>query len=330
MGGSLTRRGALAAAGALALAGPARAQAQAQAQARFESVFMFVPAAPGGGWDSTGRAIEQAARAAGLVGSFQFENVGGGGGMVGLPRFVNQRRGQANAMIVGGSIMLGTGITGKSSVTVRDVPPIARLTSEASVIVVPAASPFRDFAGLAAALRANPGAVPIGGSVAGGIDHILLGLILRALGQAPRSASYVGFQAGGQNIAAVLGGQVQASISGYSEFAEQIKAGRLRALAISGEARLAGDGAEIPTLREQGVDVTLANWRGVFGAPGTTAAQQAALATLMGAVHATPQWQEILRTRGWADAFLAGEAFGRFVERDIADTEAVLKDLGLA
>ncbi|WP_144184315.1 Bug family tripartite tricarboxylate transporter substrate binding protein [Elioraea rosea] len=302
----------------------------AWAQQRFDSLFVFVPAAPGGGWDLTGRAIEQAARTAGLVGSFQFENVGGGGGMVGLPRFVNQRRGQANALIVGGSIMLGTGITGKSSVTVRDVPAIARLTSEAGVIVVPAASPYRDFAGLAAALKANPGAVPIGGSVAGGIDHVMLGLILKALGRSPRDASYVGFQAGGQNIAAVLGGQVQASISGYSEFSEQIKAGRLRALAISGETRLEGEGSDIPTLREQGVDVTLANWRGVFGAPGTTAAQQQALASLMGAIHATPQWKEILRTRAWADAFLAGEAFARFVEKDIADTEAVLKDLGLA
>ncbi|MCU0985812.1 MAG: tripartite tricarboxylate transporter substrate-binding protein [Acetobacteraceae bacterium] len=324
MRGGLTRRAALGA--ALALPG-LRA---ARAQARFESVFMFVPAAPGGGWDATGRAIEQVARAAGLVGSFQFENVGGGGGMVGLPRFVNQRRGQANALIVGGSIMLGTGITSKAPVTVKDVVPIARLTAEAGVIVVPAASPYRDFAALAAALRANPGAVPVGGSVAGGIDHVLLGLVLRALGQPPRAASYVGFQAGGQNIAAVLGGQVQASISGYSEFAEQIKAGRLRALAISGERRLEGEGSDIPTLREQGVDVTLANWRGVFGAPGTSPAQQAALVGLMEAVHATAAWREVLRTRAWADAFLAGEAFGRFVAGDIADTEAVLKDLGLA
>jgi putative tricarboxylic transport membrane protein len=318
------RRTALAAALALP------ALSRAWAQTRFENLFVFVPAAPGGGWDSTGRAIEQAAKAAGLIGTFQFENVGGGGGMVGLPRFVNQRRGQANALIVGGSIMLGTGITSKSPVTVRDVVPIARLTSEAGVIVVPAASPYRDFAAFAAALRSNPSAVPVGGSVAGGLDHILLGLILRALGQAPRAASYVGFQAGGQNIAAVLGGQVQASISGYSEFAEQIKAGRLRALAISGEKRLEGDGADIPTLREQGLDVAAANWRGVFGAPGISAAQQGALVSLMQALHATAQWKDILRTRAWEDAFLAGEAFGRFVEKDIADTEAVLKDLGLA
>jgi len=300
----------------------------ARAQPLFESIFMFIPAGPGGGWDSTGRAIEQAARAAGLVGSFQFENVGGAGGMVGLPRFVNQRRNQANALMVGGSVMVGAGITNKSPITIADVQPVARLTEEAGVIVVPANSDIRTWQDLAAKLRTNPGSVPVGGGSAGGTDHILLGLILKALGRNPREASYVAFAGGGPANAAILGGQVGAGISGYSEFAEQIKAGRMRALAVSGAQRI--EGTDIPTLRELGLDVTAANWRGVFAAPGITAAQRQALIDLMVAVHATPQWKEILRTRAWADAFLTGDAFAEFLKRDIAATESVLKDLGLA
>ena len=321
-----TRRRLLAAA-ALAPAATLAAPG-ARAQQRFESIFMFIPAGPGGGWDSTGRAIEQAARAAGLVGSFQFENVGGAGGMVGLPRFVNQRRNQANALMVGGSVMVGAGITNKSPVTIEHVQPVARLTEEAGVIVVPASSEVRDWAALAAKLRANPGSVPVGGGSAGGTDHIALALILKALGRNPREASYVAFAGGGPANAAILGGQVAAGISGYSEFAEQIKAGRMRALATTGERRVPG--TDIPTLKELGLDVVATNWRGVFCPPGLSAPQRQALIDLMTAIHATPQWKEILAARAWADAFLVGDAFAAFLKQNIAATEAVLKDLGLA
>ncbi|WP_291296630.1 tripartite tricarboxylate transporter substrate binding protein [Elioraea sp.] len=325
---TITRRHMLAtaplAAGIAALGLPG----SAAAQAKFESIFMFVPAGPGGGWDGTGRAIEQAARAAGLVGNFQFENVGGAGGMVGLPRFVNQRRNQANALLVGGSVMVGAGITNKSPVTISSVQPVARLTEEAGVIVVPGNSDLKSWADLAARFRANPGAVAVGGGSAGGTDHIALGLILKALGRNPREASYVAFAGGGPANAAILGGQVGAGISGYSEFAEQIKAGRMRALATTGEKRIPG--TDIPTLKELGVDVTAANWRGVFCGPGLNAAQRQALIDFMTAVHATPQWKEILTTRAWDDAFLTGDAFGTYLRQDITATEGVLKDLGLA
>jgi putative tricarboxylic transport membrane protein len=323
---TISRRTTLAA----ALAAPAAALAprRAAAQQRFDSIFMFVPAGPGGGWDGTGRAIEQAARAAGLVGNFQFENVGGAGGMVGLPRFVNQRRNQANALMVGGSVMVGAGITNKSPITIANVLPVARLTEEAGVIVVPGNSEIRSWAELAAKLSANPGSVPVGGGSAGGTDHIALGLMLKALGRNPREASYVAFAGGGPANAAILGGQVGAGISGYSEFAEQIKAGRMRALATTGETRIPG--TDIPTLKELGVNVVAANWRGVFCGPGLNAAQRQALVDLMTAVHATPQWKEILRLRAWSDAFLTGEAFATYLQQDIVATEGVLKDLGLA
>jgi putative tricarboxylic transport membrane protein len=117
--------------------------AWAQAKPLIASLNMFVPAAPGGGWDGTARAIERAAKAAGLVGTMQFENVGGAGGMVGLPRFVNQRKGQGNILMVGGSVMIGAGIANKSPVTIKNVTPIARLTEEAGVIVVPAAGKIK-------------------------------------------------------------------------------------------------------------------------------------------------------------------------------------------
>lgn len=299
----------------------------ARAQQRFANISMFIPAGPGGGWDGLGRAIEQVARPAGLVGNFQFENVGGAGGIVGLPRFIAQRRGRPDALMVAGSVMVGAVLTNRSPMGLANVTPIARMTQEVGVIVVPASSEIRDIAGLLAAFRANPGGTSVGGGSAGGTDHITLGLILKALGRNAREGSYVAFAGGGPAQAAILGAQVKAGISGYSEFAEQIRSGRMRALATTGETR--SDPA-IPTLKESGVDVVTANWRGVFGAPGINPTQRAALVALMTELNALPAWRELLATRGWDNAFLPGAEFDRYLAADIAATETVLKELGLA
>jgi putative tricarboxylic transport membrane protein len=300
----------------------------AQAKPLFENVLMFVPAAPGGGWDGTARAIEAAAKGAGLVGQFQFENVGGAGGMVGLPRFVNQRKGMGNALMVGGSVMVGAGITNKSPVTMKNVTPIARLTEEAGVVAVPTNGKIQTWKDFEAAIKANPKAVSVAGGSAGGTDHQLLGLIIKALGKNPREAAYVAFPGGGPANAAIIGGQVVAGISGYSEFEEQIKAGRMKPLAVSGNKRIPG--VNVPTLQELGVNVTAANWRGVFGAPGITDAQRDKLVELMTKVNASAEWKKTLATRKWTDVFLSERPFEREIAKSIADAEAVLKDLGLA
>jgi len=299
----------------------------ARAEQRYQSIYMFIPAGPGGGWDGLGRAIEQVARGAGLVGSFQFENVGGAGGAVGLPRFVAQRRGRPDSLMVGGSVMVGATITNKSPVGMKDVIPIARMTEEVGVVVVPASSEIQDIQGLFEALKASPGAVSVAGGSAGGTDHITLGLMLKALGRNAKEGSYVAFAGGGPAQAAILGAQVKAGISGFSEFAEQIKAGRMRALATTGERR--SDPA-IPTLKESGLDVVTTNWRGVFAPPGLRPDARDKLIALMTELHALPAWKQMLETRGWEDAFLTGDDFARFLERDRAQTEVVLQEIGLA
>lgn len=299
----------------------------AQAQQRFANVSMFVPAGPGGGWDQLGRAVEQVARGGGLVGNMQFENVPGAGGTVGLPRFLATRRNRPDALFVAGSIMIGAAITNRSPVSMANLTPIARLTQETGAIVVAANSDFRTIGDLVAALRANPGAVSVAGGSGGGIDHITLGLMLRAVGRQAREGSFVAFAGGGPSLAAIMGGQVKAGISGWAEFSEQIRAGRLRPLATTGETRI---DPNVPTLKESGLDVVTSNWRGVFGAPGIQPAARAALTTMITEMHALPAWRALVEQRGWEDAFLTGEAFERFIAQDTRDTEAILRELGLA
>ncbi len=302
--------------------------AWAQSKPLFETLNMFVPAAPGGGWDATGRAIGRAAKAAGLVGNMQVENVAGAGGMVGLPRYVNQRKGQGNSLMIGGSVMVGAAIANRSPVTMRNVTPIARLTEEAVVVAVPASGKIKTWKDLEDAFKAAPKAVSVAGGSAGGTDHVVLGLIIKALGRNPRDAAYVAFSGGGPANAALLGGQVVAGISGYSEFEQQIKAGRLIPLAVAGNRRIPE--VNVPTLTELGLGVTAANWRGVFAPPGISAAQRDALVNFMTKVHASEAWRKELQTRKWTDVFLAAQAFEREIATNIRDTEAIMKDLGLA
>lgn len=310
-----------------AAAAGAALPAWAQAKPMFDSINMFVPAAPGGGWDGTARALERSAKAANLVGAMQFENVGGAGGMVGLPRFVNQRKGQGNALMVGGSVMVGAGLANKSPLTIKDVTPIARLTEEAGVIVVPAGGKIKTFKELVDAMRANPKAVSVAGGSAGGTDHLILGSMVKALGGNPKDAAYVAFAGGGPAVAAILGNQVTAGISGYSEFEEHIKSGKMIALASSGRVRIPG--TSVPTMSELGLNVVMTNWRGVFAAPGISTAQRNALIDLVGRITASPAWKNELVTRKWDDAYLSEQPFVREMAFDIERTTALMTDLGL-
>ena len=293
-----------------------------------QTLQIFVPAAPGGGWDQTARTIELAMRTDKIVQNFQFEHAPGAGGAVGLPRFVNSKRGQPNAIMMGGLVMVGALIANKSPVTLSAVTPLARLTGEYEVIVVPNDSPFKTFGDLVNAFKADPGKISWAGGSAGGTDHILAGMIAKSLGIDAKRVAYVAYAGGGPAQAALLGKQVSAGISGYGEFSEQIKAGRLRALAISSEKRQ--EGIDIPTLKEQGVDVELANWRGVFGAPGISTEQRNTLIAVIERMVQGPTWLSELKKRDWTGIYLPGDAFGKYVTDEVVRITGVLKDIGLA
>jgi putative tricarboxylic transport membrane protein len=196
------------------------------------------------------------------------------------------------------------------------------------VVVVPPDSPFKTAGDFANALKADPAKVPVAGGSAGGSDHILLGMIGKAAGVAANRLSYVAFAGGGPAQAALLGGHVAAGISGFGEFSEQVKAGRLRALAISADTRQPG--IDVPTLKEQGIDVELFNWRGVFAPPGVNAAGRDAMIALMDAMTKSAAWQEECKKRDWSSIPMFGDAYARYVENETTRIEAILKDLGLA
>jgi len=299
--------------------------APASAQA-IGTLKMMIPANPGGGWDQTGRSLAAAMQAAKVVGSVQFENKGGAAGTPGLAQFINTAKGDPNAMMVAGMVMVGGIVLNKSPVDLSMVTPIARLTSEYLVVVVPAGSPHKSMADLVNAFKADPGKVAWNGGSAGGSDHILIGLIARAVGVEPAKINYIASKGGGDQVANIVGGHVTAGVAGLGEFAEHIKGGRMRALAVSAPGRLDG----ISSLKEQGIDVVLGNWRGVFGAPGVTAAQRDALIGAVKTAVESAAWKDTLAKMGWESVFISGDDYRKFVEEDTRRIRGILESLGLA
>lgn len=290
-----------------------------------DSLKVMVPANPGGGWDSTGRALAAAMQSAGSVKSVQIDNKGGAAGTIGLAQFVNSSKGDPNAIMIGGMVMVGGIIQNKSAVDLSMVTPLARLTEEYLVVVVPASSPHKSMKDLLAAFKANPGSISWGGGSAGGSDHILAGMLANAVGVEGGKVNYVPFKGGGEAVAAIIGGHVAAGISGVSEFAQHIASGKMRALGVSAPAKQ----GNIPSLKEQGYDVVLGNWRGVFGAPGITTAQRDALIKAIETGVKSKAWEESLKKNEWMNTWLAGDDYKKFIDTDVKRISEILAGLGL-
>lgn len=315
-----SRRIIIAGLAAAGLCGPALAQAPAELK-------IMAPAGPGGGWDTAARSVQQVLTGTGLAKSVQVQNVTGAGGTVGLAQFINGAKGDPSQLMINGITMVGAILTNKAPVTLDQVTPLVRLTGDPLVIVVPENSPLKTVKDLAAAIKDNPARFIWAGGSAGGADHILAALMAKAAGSDPAKLNYVAFSGGGEALAAMLGGRVTAGVSGYGEFESQIRAGKLRALALSSGKRL--DGADVPTLKELGFDVEVTNWRAVMAAPGISTDQKKELTAIFDRMATSKEWAEVLKARGWDDYYLAGEPFVAFLKEEQLRVAKVLRSIGL-
>jgi len=307
---------------ALAVAGPLPFSARAAANLK-----MMIPANPGGGWDSTGRALGKALQEAGVASSVNYDNKGGAAGALGLAQFVNGSKGDPNALMVMGAVMLGGIITGKPPVSLTQATPLVRLTSEYNVFVLPAGSPLKTMKDVVDQLKKDPGSVKWGGGSRGSTEHIAAAMLAREVGVDPSKINYVAFRGGGEAIAAILGGNVTVGGSGYSEFAEYIKAGKMKPIAVTSEARLKG--IDVPTMKEQGYNVVIGNWRGVYGPPGITPQQRKELTDMVVKATKTKAWAESLEKNNWTPALLTGAEFEKFVDDEFASLRAVMHKSGM-
>ncbi|MFO6454432.1 MULTISPECIES: Bug family tripartite tricarboxylate transporter substrate binding protein [unclassified Aeromicrobium] len=289
---------------------------------------MMIPNSPGGGYDLTGRAGVRAMEENELTGRFEVTNVIGAGGTVAMQRLMNER-GADDLLMTMGLGVVGSVFTNGSDATVDKATPIAQLVSEPEGILVPKDSPFRTVKDFADAWKKDPGSVTIGGgSSPGGPDHLFPMQLADELGIDAKDVNYITYDGGGPLTTALLGSKIEVGMSGLGEFEGQIEDGSLRVLAVSGEEPL--DTVDAPTLKEEGIDFSFINWRGVLAPPGISEETRAEYIELLTAMHETPEWQEALERNGWIDDFATGDEFGTFLEEQNDRVASTLEELGLA
>jgi len=310
--------------GVLALCGLLTGPAFAQSM---DELTLMAPASPGGGWDSTARAMAEVLQQAGLVKTTKVENVTGAGGTVGLAQFA-KKQGDAKSAMVFGLVMVGAVLTNKSPVGIDKVTPLARLTSEWQAIVVPANSEIKSVADLTKKLKDNPASVTWGGGSAGGTDHMMAGLFAKAAGVDPSKINYIAHSGGGEAMASIIGGHVTLGVSSVSEFEPQVKAGKLRWIGVSSAERQPG--VDAPTFKESGIDLVLGNWRGVVGAPGLADADKKKLIEVFDKMAQSEQWKKKLQEKAWLDNYLSGQAFDAYLKEENTRVTDILKSVGLS
>jgi putative tricarboxylic transport membrane protein len=291
------------------------------------NIKMMIPANPGGGWDTTGRALGKALQDSGVASSVTYENKGGAAGIIGLAQYANATKGDGNSLMVMGAVMLGGIITGKPPVSLDKVTPIARLTSEYNVFVVPANSPLKTMKDVVDQLKKDPGSVKWGGGSRGSTEHIAAAMLAREVGVDAAKINYVPFRGGGEAVAAILGGNVTVGGSGYSEFQQYIETGKMRPIAVTSGKRLKG--INIPTMIEQGYNIEIGNWRGVYAPAGLTAAQRKGLTEMVLKATKSKSWAESLEKNNWTPAWMPNPEFDDFVDREFASLRATMVKSGM-
>ena len=293
-----------------------------------DSVHFLIPGGAGGGWDGTARGTGEALTGAGLVGVASYENMSGGGGGKAIGYLIENATSNYGTLMVNSTPIVIRSLTGRFPQSFRDLTMIAGVIGDYAALVVKADSSLKTFADLVAIYKKNPKDLAIaGGSVPGGMDHLVAAMAFKAAGADPTKVTYLPFDAGGKAMASLLSGESDALSTGLGEALELAKAGQIRILAMTADQRLA-DAPNVPTLKEQGVNATFVNWRGFFAAPGLPAAKRAAYIKVLGAMYKTPQWEKVRARNGWVNIYNPGDKFTAFLENQEKVIKTLMKELG--
>jgi len=292
-----------------------------------DTVKFMAPGSVGGGYDQTARDLGKALVEAKAAKAVTFENKGGAGGTLGLAQFANSTKGDPNALLVVGAIMVAGIEQNKPQITLKDVTPIARLFTEYNVIAVRKESEFKNLEDLLKAFKEKPSSITWGGGSKGSIDHIGIADLASKMGIPVNKVNYVAFAGGGEVVAQVLGGQIKVITGGYAELGQYIRNGQFRVLAIGAPERIAG--IDAPTLKESGYDVIIGNWRGVYGAANLTPEQRKEVTDAVLAAAESKGWKENVDTNKWAPNILTGDEFGKFVDAEHVRLHGMLVEVGL-
>lgn len=314
--------------GATANQGQPEASAGATSNEPLTGLRFMVPNTAGSGYDTTARAAAKVMDDIGVTKNVEVFNLAGAGGTVGLSRTVSEK-GNGKLLMQMGLGVVGAQYTNKSEAKLDQTTPIAKLIEESGAIVVAKNSPYQTITDLVTAWKADPKALAVGGgSSPGGPDHLLPMQLAQTVGINPKDVNYVAYDGGGDLLPAILGGKIAFAASGFAEFLDQVEAGEVRVLAISGGERVAA--VDAPTLKESGIELVFTNWRGVVAPPGISDADKQALSNAIAKMQQSQEWKDVLTKNGWTDAYLTDAEFATYLTEQTTAVEDVLTKLGLA
>ena len=314
-----SRRALVAAAAALSFANPVFSGGHQVV----DSIHFLIPGGAGGGWDGTARGTGEALTNAGLVGSASFENMSGGGGGKAIGYLIENAESNHGTLMVNSTPIVIRSLTGVFPHNFRDLTLVAGTIGDYAALVVGKDSSLNSMSDLMDAYRADPSGTAIGGgSVPGGMDHLVAAMVMQAAGEDPTAVKYIPYDAGGDAMAALLSGEINALSTGFSEAVALAQAGEVKILGVTSNARVpAYDGA--PTMKEQGIDTSFVNWRGFFAAPGLPSDTLAAYQDALTKMYETPEWEAVRARNGWVNIHNNGDDFKLFLENQ----EKVIGDL---
>lgn len=294
-----------------------------------QSLDILAPAATGGGFDRTARDMMKVLNDEKLTNgkTVNVTNVAGAGGTTGLANFVTNAHADPHRLMVMGLSLVGGVITNKSVVGLDSTTTIAVLTSEYEVVAVSSTSKYNTLQDLLTDFKAHPEAVRWGGGAKGGPDHMLIGEIAEAVKVPPAAVNYTEFS-GGDATTNLLTRQVDVIAGSLSEFKRELSGTQIRVLGVSAEQRVAGF-EQVATMKESGLAVALANWRGVVAPTGISAPDRTAVTAVVTKMHASQSWQQVLKERGWTDFFKTGTDADRFVTSERERAAKVISGLGM-
>ncbi len=321
----ITKRAALAFPVALTIAFGGAGQAAA---ADLESIHFLIPGGAGGGWDGTARGTGEALTKAGIVGKATYENMSGGGGGKAIGYLIENAASNHGTLMVNSTPIVIRSLTKRFPQNFRDLTMIAGTIGDYAAFVVSKDSPLQSFKDLVAAYEKDPRSVAIGGgSVPGGMDHLVASLAMEAAGADPVKVKYIPYDAGGKAMAALLSGEIKALSTGFSEAVGMAKAGEVRIIGVTALKRVDAY-PDAPTLREQGYDAEFVNWRGFFAAPGLPDGQRKAYIAALEKMYTTDAWEAVRARNGWVNIFNPGDEFTAFLEKQEKVISALMKKLG--
>jgi putative tricarboxylic transport membrane protein len=293
-------------------------------------VEMVVAGNAGGGLDLTGRALENALRDAKLFNqSFVIKNMGGAGGNI-AKTYTHQKKGDPHVIYVESNRVYVNKIVGTTELDHGDLTPVGRLITEYLVWVVRADSPFKSGKDVLAKVKADPSSVVFGVGTVPSNDQMNILRPAMASGADPKKVQIVSFKAGGDLMIQLLGGHVPVISTGLSEAIEQVKAGKVRVIAVSSPKPLPGELANVPTWRSMGIDVSILHWRGLFAPPGVPAETVKYWDATLGKMVKTDSWRKALDKHGWYDAYADSATFRKDLEQEMKVYAQILTDLGMA